>query len=305
MRPRFRNNFRRLSRISFQNIGRNLLLSTATTVMMGLILFIFNVIMVLNILTQSSLQDLGEKVDLILYISDEASVLEVTEMLQDIESIPIVTSAKYTSKEQALQEFIALYPDKTDPFTVYNLENPLPGNIQIITESPDQHPLVVDYIKESSYGVFLQDVESSDENQEIVARLLSVTDFTQKLIIGVTVTFIFGSLLMVINAIHLSIFTRQTEIQIMQLVGAKPSMIRFPFLFEGAFYSLIAVFFSLFLLMFFVEGTNLSDLASFQENFHPATLIGIEIIVSMAIGILSSTLAINYYLKRTLVLKHS
>ena len=132
---------------------------------------------------------------------------------------------------------------------------------------------------------------------------MSVSNFTKKLIIGVTLTFMFGSLLMIMNAIHLSIFTRKREIQIMQLVGAKPRMIRFPFLFEGAFYSVLAVFFSFILLIFFLEGTKLGDLSSFQESFRPAIIFGIELIASIGIGVISSYLAITYYLKRTLVLE--
>lgn len=274
-----------------------MLLSIATTVMMGLILFIFNVIIVLNVLTASSLDALGEKVDLLLYVSDDASVIEITDLMNEIESIPIVESVDYTSKEDALSEFLDLYPEKSDPFTTYGIENPLPGNIKIVTEEPDQHSMVVDYIESSSYEELLINIESSDENQEIVSRLLSVTNFTQKLVIGVIITFIFGSLLMIMNAIHLSIFTRKTEIQIMQLVGAKPHMIRFPFLFEGAFYSMIAVFFSFILLIMFIEGTNLSSFTNFQENFNPATLVGLELLVSTIIGVVSSFIAITYYLK--------
>lgn len=305
MRPRLRHNLQRLSRISLQNIGRNLFLSVATTVMMGLILFIFNVIMVLNVLTQSSIQELGEKVDLIVYVSESASVLEIAELVQEVESIPVVEAVNYTSPEEALESFTSIYPDQTDPFTLYGIENPLPGNIQIITQDVSQHGLVIDALQESSFANVLVDIESSDENQVIVSRLLSVTNFTKKLIIGVTVTFIFGSILMIMNAIHLSIFTRQREIQIMQLVGAKPSMIRFPFLFEGAVYSSLAVLFSLILLMIFVEGTKLRAVTHFQESFHIVSWIGLEFIVSVLIGVIASTVAINYYLKRTLVLKPS
>lgn len=302
MRPRLAYNLRGLIRISLQNISRNMLLSIATTVMMGLILFIFNVIMVLNVLTAASLDSLGDKVDLILYISDDASVYELTEMVKEIESLPVVKNVTYKSKEDALAEFLDLYPEKSDPFTIYGIENPLPANIKIITEDPDQHGTVVDYLTGTAYANFLIDVESSDENQEIVARLLSVSSFTKKLVIGVVITFIFGSLLMIMNAIHLSIFTRKTEIQIMQLVGAKPSMIRFPFLFEGAFYSILAVFFSFILMILFLEGTNLTGFANFQEHFQPGLLFVLELLISILIGVISSAVAINYYIKRTLVL---
>jgi cell division transport system permease protein len=305
MRPKYNNNIKRLIRLSFQNLGRNIWLSTATTVMMGLILFIFNVVMVLNLLTTSSLDQLGDKVDLIIYISDSAGLYEISEMVREVQNLGYVKEASYTSKDEALSAFINVYPDKTDPFTTFGIENPLPGNLQIVTENPNDHSRVIDYLDSSQYKNLLLDVESSNENQAIIERLLSVTEFTKKLVIGVTVTFIFGSLLMIMNAIHLSIFTRKREIQIMQLVGAKPSMIRLPFLFEGAIYGLFAMLFSFFLLFFFIEGTNIPVMVTVESPQQILNFLAIELAVSIGIGVLSSTLAINYYLKRTLVLEHS
>lgn len=297
-------NFKRLAKISFQNIGRNLLLSVATSVMMGLILFIFNVILALNILTEGAIEKVGEKVDLILYVSDSAGAFEITELTNEIKKIEGVKAVDFISKDKALGEFLALYPEKADPFNNYDIENPLPANIKIVTDEPAQHETVIEFIKNSKFSELLIDIESSDENQEIIGKLVSVTDFTQKLIFGVIITFIFGSLLITINAIHLSIFTRKLEIQVMQLVGANPNMIRLPFIFEGVVYSLIAVLFSFTLLIVFLEGSELSSLETFKENFNPALLFFLEFIGSVFIGVLSSYIALNYYLKRNFMLEH-
>ena len=305
MRARLHHNLKRLAKISLQNIGRNLLLSVATAVMMGLILFIFNVIMVLNVLTEATIDKVGQKVDLILYLKDDTTEYDISQMLTDIKTLSEVKSVAYTSKDEALKKFLSEYPEKADPFTNYGIANPLPANLKIITGKPEDHDIVTSHIKASPYGKFMENVESANENQEIIARLVSVTGFIQKLIFGVIITFIFGSLLIIINAIHLSIFTRKTEIQIMQLVGANPNMIRFPFIFEGIVYSLIAVFFSFSLLSIFMEGSQLSGIAAFSENFHPWILFISELIGSIVIGIISSMVALNYYLKRTLILENS
>jgi cell division transport system permease protein len=303
MRPKFGNKLRKLCKISLKNISRNFLLSLATTIMMGLILFIFNVILVLNVLVQASLSELEDKVDLIIYVSEETSLLDINGLIEEVDSIPIVKSVVYTSKGEALKDFLSLYPEKANPFALYGIENPLPANLQIITESPDQHSIVTTYLEGTQYSELLLEVESASDNQIIVSKLIEVRVFTQKLIVGVIVTFIFGSLLMIMNAIHLSIFTRKREIQIMQLVGAQPSMIRFPFLFEGGLYSIVALLFSLLLLMAFVRGTNLSEFTQFSEQFRPLLLFVAEFFASLAIGVLSSYIAITYYLKRTLLLQ--
>lgn len=302
---RIRSPFRRLIRLSLQNVSRNLLLSTATTLMLGLILFILNVILVLNVLTQSSLQELAQKIDLIVYLTDDADVYQVNQMVNDLNAQPEVLTVTYTSKDDALKQFLSLYPDQSDPFSQYGIANPLPGNLQIVTQSPEDHPAVLSYLQASPYAPLLLDSESSGENQEIASRLLSLTKFTQKLIFGVILTFIFGSILMVMNAIHLSIYTRKTEIQIMQLVGARPGMIYAPFLFEGAIYAILAVFVSLFLLLAFLKGTSLSSYLSWNASMNPLTLLGIELVGSITVGLLASGLATRTYLKRSLILDHS
>lgn len=300
---RIQSRLRHLWKIAGQNLQRNALLSLATIVMMGLILFIFNVIVVLGALTQSSLKELGDKVDLIVYLSDDLSLYQATEMIDQLEAQPEVVEARFTTKDQALKEFLADYPEKADPFTEYQLENPLPANVHIVTQNPDQHEKVLDALKASPYGKFLANVESSNENQAIVNRLLQVTDFIQKLIFGVTLTFIFGSLFMILNAIHLSIFTRKQEVQIMQLVGADPAMIRLPFLIEGASYGFFAFFLSLTLLVFFIQGTQLQGLANFSTVWSPWLLLFVELLASIGVGIASSLLAINRYLKRGFILE--
>lgn len=288
--------------LAAQNLNRNLYMSIATTVMMGLILFIFNVVWSINVLAQGSLKELETKVDLIVYIDDSTSLYDITDMKNTLTALPDVVEVDYTSKEEALQSFLDLYPDKEALFTSYGLENPLPANFRIVTDSPEDHDAVMAYLEASPYSPYLLEVESASENQAIVERLVHVRDFTQTLVIGVILAFAVGSIFMIMNAIHLSIFTRKKEIQIMLMVGAHPSMIRFPFLFEGALYSILAVIFSFMLLFLFVFGTNLNSFLSFSENFQPLLILGVELMVSLFIGLLSSLLAINFYLKRTFVL---
>lgn len=304
MRPRSTLSLRRLAVLALQNIQRNVLLSTATVLMMGVILFIFNVMLMLNILAQNSLSDLGKKVDLILYLTDEASLYEVTELVNELEAESSIIEVEYTSKEDALESFLNEFPDEEDPFTQYGIENPLPSSIRIVTESPQEHGKILEFVQNSAYAKFLLDTESTNENQEITNRLLGLTDFTQKLIIGVLIAFLLGTLMMGMNAVHLSIFNRKTEIQIMQLVGAKPLMIYAPFLFEGALYSVAATLFSGLLLGIFLTSTNLLPYLNFEGRTSPLALASLEILCSIAMGLLASSLAVRLYLRRSLALDH-
>lgn len=291
----------RLITLSFQNLGRNLFLSLATTLMMGLILFIFNVVMILNGLARSSIEQVEEQVDLIVYLESNLSTQTINDLIQEVESIPIVTQVEYTSEEQALQEFLEHNPDKVDIFAEYNFENTLPASLKIVTEQPDQHDMIMEYLNDSEFASYLEPVKSSEENASIAQRLSDVIHFTEKLIIGVLLTFIVGSSLMILNAIHLSIFTRQKEIQIMQLVGARPAMIYIPFLVEGLLYSFIAVIFSTGLTVLFLSAINLFAFAKAGTSLEPWQLLLLELGASIGIGILASLFAIRYYLRRKMV----
>jgi cell division transport system permease protein len=293
---------KRFAQLCVQNLERNFLLSLATIVMMALILFIFNVMIALNILAQTTLSQVNEKIDLIVYVSDEASVYQITDLIQEIEKLPEVKQVEYTSKGDALKQLLEVYPDQSNLFTLYGIGNPLPANLKILTKKPSDHEEVLAHLKESGQSSLILNTESSEENQSLMARLLKVTSFVQKLILGVTLTFIIGSILMIMNAIHLSIFTRKTEIQIMQLVGAKPGMIRGPFLMEGAFYATGAVLLSFLLLLIFIKSSHLSEVTGFDEQFHPLMILGGELLASLILGVLSSSLALSYYLKRSMVL---
>ncbi|QQR55248.1 FtsX-like permease family protein [Candidatus Peregrinibacteria bacterium] len=305
MRPRSPHSLRRLAILALQNVHRNWLLSAATILMMGLILFIFNVMLLLNILAQNSLDELGKKVDLIVYLTDEASLYEVTELANALETQAEIVQVEYTSKDDALKAFLAQYPDQKDPFKEYGIENPLPGSLRIVTETPGDHADVLQFIQDSVYGEFLLDTESTNENQTIAERLLNLTAFTQKLILGVLVAFLIGTLLMSMNAVHLSIFNRKTEIQIMQLVGAKPFTIYSPFLMEGALYSVLATCFSGLLLSIFLKSTQLLPHLNFAQKSSPFTLAGLEFLCSIALGLLASSLAVRLYLHRSLVLDNA
>ncbi|MDQ5811463.1 MAG: FtsX-like permease family protein, partial [Actinomycetota bacterium] len=56
---------------------------------------------------------------------------------------------------------------------------------------------------------------------------------------GATALFLVSSILLISNAIRLSIFARRKEIEVMKLVGASDRFVRTPFVFEGMAQGLI------------------------------------------------------------------
>ncbi len=128
-------------------------------------------------------------------------------------------------------------------------------------------------------------------------RLLLITGFTEKILFGIVATFILGSVLIIANAIHMTIFTRRHEIQVMQVVGATRRFIRAPFIIEGAFYGVSSVVLGLLLLGVFFISLQLHKIPFINLELPYGGLLGFELLFSMGVGMVSSVLAVHTYLK--------
>lgn len=284
-------------RLAFQNLWRNKLLTAATILIMGLILFIFNVIWSVNWVGRNAIAELESKVDLILYIKDDADPLLVNQLTQDLKTFPETVEVNFTSKDNALAGLLAKYPEDLNPFQNSTLKNPLPASLQILTQKPEDHDVILAYLDQSPHKNLLIDTQSNRENRAIVEQLLLITGFSKKILLGIVATFILGSILIIANAIHMTIFTRRHEIRVMQVVGATHNFIRAPFIVEGAFYGISSVILGILLFWIFLTSLQLNKIAFINLEFPYLGLIGLEIIFSTIVGIISSVLAVHTYLK--------
>lgn len=299
--PSFISRLKTASRTAWTNLWRNRYLSSATVIVMGLMLFILNVMFVVNLLAQDGIKSLNQKVDLIVYLNDDADYLKVQQLTDTLKRKSEVVSVTYTSKEQALQEFLTKYPENTDPFTQYGIANPIPASIQIITSTPTEQQTIRDFLYSGAYDALLMTIESNEENQTIVNRLINVTSVTQQIIWGLIAALLCGSLLIIINAIHLTIYTRRMELRIMELVGATPLTIRLPFIVEGALYGMIAVVVSGIGTMIFLHQLPFTNLSL---TITPEKLISgimLETVFSIMIGMISSWIAAQRFIRRAIL----
>lgn len=281
---------------ALKNLWRNKFLSLATVAVMALILFIFNVILTINVLSTAIIEDVYEQVDIIVYLEDSADIFEVNTMIEEISSVDKVIAVTYTTKEEALADYLELYPEQGNPFEAYGIENPLPANIQITTESPENHPQINNIVEK--YEDLTLTTESNGENQTLVDQVLTIGTYTQNLILTIMLIFIVASFLIIMNAMYLSIWNRRQEIEIMELVGAPLSSIRWPFLIEGIAVSMLAALISLILIGTFISSLslpiNITSLSSTKSLF---IIIVFELVISISIGVLSSSMAIEHHLK--------
>ena len=294
--------------LSLSNLYRNRFLSIATIFVIGIIIFIFNVILAINFIAESSIQSLSEKVDLTLYLKESVTPVQAQKIINEVKLIDGVVDATYTSKEEALEKIKIAYPSIYESFNKYDLGNPLPASISIKTKSPDYHEAIENYLKGSELSLSISNIKqnsgTSDQEKSIISSVAKnfkkVSDFSHQVIFWLILIFIIGGTLIIFNAIQLTIFTRRKEINIMRLVGANISFIHLPFVIEAIMYAIFAILFNLLLLAVVskqidIESTNLF---TFSQNINIVRLTVIELITTIILSLCSSLLAVNSYLKR-------
>ena len=119
--------------------------------------------------------------------------------------------------------------------------------------------------------------------------------------------FILISIVVIFNTIRMSIYTRQSEIQIMKLVGASNIVVRTPFVIESVLYSLAAVlivvaiiyplldFIQPSLNMYFEDIQAVNIAKYFKDNY--IQIFGTQFLGLALINMISTAVAIRKHLK--------
>ena len=274
---------------------------------MAVILFIFNTILTIYSISSQALQTLSEHVDMVVYLRDDIDFYEAQNLVSALQNVQGVKTVKYTSKEEALEIVSKSQPQTADFLKKFNT-NPLPPSLSIMMQKPEDYKLVQAYLAKSEFKNYLKNPNDSTVNEadsenvvlsKVTDNLTRINQFVRQIIFWIVLVFVVGGTLVVINAIQLTIYTRRNEIYIMRLVGATPSFIRLPFIFEGILYSIFAVILSMAFLYMVGKGINIqeSNLWAFYSNLRLDRVFLGELIITVIIGGISSFTAVQQYLK--------
>lgn len=166
------------------------------------------------------------------FLTGDATSKDVTRLTALMKSTPNVKSVEYISKEQAFKEQSKLNPEA---FKVLG-SNPLPDTLRITPNDPDKiNEIVAALAPKNAAGVQapvdpkIEEVKTVKETSKVLSVMNSI-----KLGTGLLAVLLVGSsILLVGNTIRLSLFARRREVEVMKLVGATDSFIRWPFVLEG------------------------------------------------------------------------
>ncbi|OGJ46740.1 hypothetical protein A2229_01355 [Candidatus Peregrinibacteria bacterium RIFOXYA2_FULL_33_7] len=195
-----------------------------------------------------------------------------------------------------MNNLLDTFPEQENPFEKYGIENKLPANIQIITNTPKSHPQIISFLYEGQYSHLLKEVENNKENQKLAQKLANITDASKKIIMGIIIAFLIGGFLIIINGVYLTIYSRKEEINIMKLVGASYFYIKSPFILEGLIYGSVGAIINILLVLIFVKNFQINEVGLNIQNYNYILLFLFEILAGAILGFLASLIAVEKYL---------
>jgi len=302
----FANKIKRIIIAVFRDLTRNVWLNIATTFIIVIALFTLVTMLAVDKIGNYALGTLQEKIDISVQFKDNADEKKILEFKEDVERMEEVRSVEYISKEQALINFKEVH--KNSEYIEQSIdelgENPLFAVLNVKAKSLEQYKAIDNYINNNeNYKDIIEDVNFK-ENERAINNFSVILKTVKDGIFGLATLFIFISVLVAFNTIRLAMYAHRMEIEIMRLVGASNWFIKMPFILEGAIFGVLgclATFAIVFPVVMYISPEMSQFLPGFDlQNYFMSDFPRIAVILllsGMALGVISSLIAIRRYLK--------
>ncbi|MED1489240.1 permease-like cell division protein FtsX [Bacillus smithii] len=215
---------RRHFRESFKSLGRNGWMTFASVSAVTVTLLMVGVFLIILFNMNKAATDMEKDVEIRVHIALNANKQDEQELKEQIESMPQVKSVQFSSKEQELQNLIK---DMGDEFKLFKQDNPLYDVFIVKTKNPKDTSKVAEKISHFDH------TEKVVYGEKKIKKLFRVLETARNVSLVLLIGLLFTAMFLISNTIKMNIFSRRKEIEIMRLVGATNSFIRWPFLLEG------------------------------------------------------------------------
>ncbi len=213
-----------------QGFWRNPVMSIASTFTIGLMLLLFAFFLATDRGLQAAVGVLESKVELAIFLEDNARVSDVLALRSRIEADPAVSRVDYVTKDQAMARLVDIAARRPDIQIVDTSSNPLQDSLEIKLAHAQDAPRVAASLREEVGKGVVNDVV---DNPQVVDKLLTITRVLSFGGLAVLAMMLIVALFVIVNTIRIAVHARRDEIEIMKLVGATDWFVRWPFILEG------------------------------------------------------------------------
>jgi cell division transport system permease protein len=219
---------------AYRALRRNAAPSLAAIVTIAVTVLLIGVLVPVLDASGSKTDDVRSQLELKVFLFDDATNNEISNLQDKIGAIPHVENVEYVSPAAALKILEDRLEDKSllDQLN----SNPLPPAFNVKVDNPDNLESVQTALsppdstgKPQPINAAIDEIVTGEQTQQI----REVTGAVKILLAVIAALLAIASVFLVGNTIRLSIYARRREVEVMQLVGATNWFIRWPFVIEG------------------------------------------------------------------------
>ena len=218
---------------AWQGFWRNAMMSLAATATVILMLVLLSGLFIVIGGLNSGLEFIESKVGVTARLVDDLPDSQRNSLMMFIGELPGVKDVTYVSPETALERLRQAYRERGEELDLGGADIKLYASVEIQLTDPESSASVATALRDRP------EVERITTKQADYEKLLGIIGLIRTVgivalgLVGLTVLF------MIVNTIRIAVYSRANEIEIMRLVGASDSFIRWPFILEGILCGLI------------------------------------------------------------------
>lgn len=297
---------------SIKNLKRNILMTIASVISVAVTLTLVGIFSTMLLNVERIATGIENNIQINVYLDvDSADNSKTTkdtfgetvantayhQVYNQIGKVSGVKSITYSSKDKQLAKLKKVYGDDWALFD--GDSNPLLDVYVIEVNSPS-------YVKEVASKISkIKGVNSVDYGGSNSDQLFSVARFIRTWGFAGIVLLIVVAIFLISNTIRMTIISRQRDIEIMRLVGAKNSYIRGPFFFEGAWVGFLGAILPSVIIYIgyhyvyksFNPQFEIQDLSLYPTSSFLPAVIGCLFLIGIIIGSIGAVVSMRRYLK--------
>jgi cell division transport system permease protein len=218
---------------AFRSISRNAIPSFAAMASVLVTVLVLGVFIPVVQATTGAANEVRGRVLIDVYLKKDAKQADVDRVGALLQRTDHVGKVEYVSKAQAYAQEKRRNPE------AYELlgTNPLPDTFRVTPDKPDNVLKLRDALAPTGAGgghvPIDEAIEQVKNRKDETTKILTATRVVKLAMGGLAVLLVIASVLLISNTIRLSLFSRRREVEVMKLVGATDSFIRWPFVIEG------------------------------------------------------------------------
>ena len=282
---------------SIKSLRRNGWMTISSISAVAITLTLLGIFLTIILNTVKLAEDMENNVEVSVFVSYGTTQEEQDELEKNLKAIPHVASVEFSSQDDELDRVKESYGDV---WGLFEQDNPLLDVFVVQAEEPQYVKSITEEAKK-----YKKVVHKATYGEDLSDKIFNIAEGVRTWGLIGSGLLLFVAMFLISNTIRITILSREREIQIMRLVGAKNGYIRWPFFLEGGWIGLLGAMIPIGLIIFgYPEVYRVLNPVLLRSNYsllEPGQFMiqisGILVVLGVLIGSLGSVISMSRFLK--------